>query len=237
MIAKLDDYLIGAVLGLRFRANFSLEDQFGRIADEILYGDGTSFGPDLFPTVQSRVGGKRLYNEETEDKLTIDNSNFILEIGTSEKRDSAGVDGLIQAFNTEIVRGTMKTFGVREFLRIGYIRRYLFTISDLAKTFVSRTIGETLEGVEDINLSFSKKLPAEKAYVKRDVEDYYNVIFNIIKHADREEIYMSVDYQHIFVPPLPTVAEIEYDKFIARAKDFNNKKYLPWLNNNYIEVR
>ncbi len=45
MITRLDDYLVGVAVGIRFRANFSIEDQLGRIADEILYRGGASFGP------------------------------------------------------------------------------------------------------------------------------------------------------------------------------------------------
>ena len=36
MIEKTNDYLIGIALGIRFRANFSIEDQLGKIVDTIL---------------------------------------------------------------------------------------------------------------------------------------------------------------------------------------------------------
>jgi hypothetical protein len=35
MIEKIDQYLIGLAIGIRFRANFSIEDQFGKIVDTI----------------------------------------------------------------------------------------------------------------------------------------------------------------------------------------------------------
>ena len=80
MIDKVDDNLIGIVLGIRFRANFSIEDQIGQMVDHLLYSKGASFGPSVFPTVRSGVGKKILFNEVTNDSLRIDNSNIILEL-------------------------------------------------------------------------------------------------------------------------------------------------------------
>ena len=36
MLDTLDNYLVGIALGIRFRANFSIEDQLGKITDTIL---------------------------------------------------------------------------------------------------------------------------------------------------------------------------------------------------------
>lgn len=237
MLTNLSEYLVGIAIGVRFRANFAIEDQFGKIVDDILYRRNSSFGSTLFPSVQSRIGGKRLVNEATEDHLTIDNSNFILELNASERIAAHQLPRYISAFDKEIVKGIMRTYGVREIRRIGYIRKYIFSVESLAHRFVDKTIGSSLEGVEDINLSFSKRMPTEDGVAQKDVDDYYNAIFNIIKHADKNEIYMSVDYQRLFSPFLPSVNELKYDPFINSADGFNNMKYLPWLNKNYVEER
>ena len=235
MISDLSDYLVGIAIGIRFRANFSLEDQFGKLVDEILYRKNSSFGPSVFPKVQGAVAGRRLVNEDTGDYLTIDNSNFILEINVSEHHQVSDIPRFIEAFDGEIIQGVMRSYGVREIIRTGYIRKYIFTVDQLADRFVDKTIGSSLKGVEDINLSFSKKMPSEDAYAQRDVSDYHNAIFNIIKHADKDEIFMSVDYQLLYIPFLPSVNEIKYVPFIQCAEQFNNNKYLPWLNTNYVE--
>lgn len=236
MINNLDPYINGIAIGVRFRANFAIEDQLGQIVDKILYSRDSYFSPEVFPMVRNGIGSKTLINEATSDKLIIDNSNIILELQLGDKFHATNLNNVHQKFEEQIIKGVMKTFSIKEIMRLGYITRYLFPIEDLAKTFVDKTVGETLEGVNDINLSFSKKLPVNKALVHAEVNDYNNAIFNIIKKADRSEIFMSVDYQTYFDPFLPGAAEIKFDPFVKSAQSFNSQKYLPWLNSNYIEV-
>jgi hypothetical protein len=237
MISNLDEYLIGIAVGIRFRANFSIEDQLGRIVDTILYSSGAFFGPSIFPQVKSTLGGKILHNEKTRDSLKIDNSNIILEVffGPDNSFRLKDLSAINSAFETHIIRGVMKTFSITQLVRIGYIRRYVFELSDLAATFVQKTIGQTLGGVNDINLSFSKKLLVPEALVKRQVNDYQNAIFNIIKKADLDEIFMSVDFQHLYEPFLESSSDIDFRSFTEQGDGFNSSKYLSWLNSNYME--
>lgn len=237
MTLILNENLIGIALGIRFRANFSIEDQLGQIVDQILYSNKSFFNPSIFPLVKSAVGRKMLINETTGDQLTIDNSNFILEIAFGDSFRVTDYRKIIEHFETEIIKGIMKQFAIKEIVRIGFIKQYLFKLEDLAKKFVDRTIGDTLEGINDIRLSFSKKFPVPEALVKKDINDYDNSIFSIIKKADLNEIYMSVDYQRYFDPFLSSAADIRFNPFIEHAESFNDNKYLPWLRKNYIEAK
>ena len=235
MIENLEENLTGIAIGVRFRANFSIEDQIGRIIDQILYSKDSFFNPDIFPLVQSGIGKRQLANEETMDSLKIDNSNIILEINLGGSFNVADLETIHSKFEEQIIKGVLNSFKIKEIIRIGYIRRYIFQYKELAKKFVDKTIGETLGGINDINLRFSKKLPIEEAFVKKNLHDYYNSIFNIIKITDKEEIFMSVDFQRFYDPFLPNSMEIDFIPFIEKANSFNNKHYLPWLNNNYVE--
>lgn len=237
MILKLNENMIGIALGIRFRANFSIEDQLGQIVDQILYSQKSFFNPKIFPVVKSGVGRKLLINEMTGDQLTIDNSNFILEIGFGDIFTANEYRKIIEHFETDIIKGIMKQFAIKEIVRIGYIKKYLFKIEDLAKKFVDKTIGDTLEGINDIKLIFSKKLVLAEALVKKDINDYDNSIFTIIKKADLNEIYMSIDYQRFFDPFLSSATDIKFAPFIENAESFNNNRYLPWLRENYFEVK
>ncbi|MGA3084709.1 MAG: hypothetical protein ABSE95_07920 [Thermodesulfobacteriota bacterium] len=62
---NISDYFIGLAIGIRFRANFSIEDQLGSIIDEILYSNKSYFNPKVFPKVRSLINGKILFNEST----------------------------------------------------------------------------------------------------------------------------------------------------------------------------
>ena len=236
MAIQLSESLMSIVLGIRFRANFSIEDQLGQIVDQILYSKDSYFNPKIFPIVKSGVGQKVLSNDSTGDQLTIDNSNIILEAIFGESFTVSQHKEVLQHFEADIIKKVMKKFAIKEMVRIGYIKRYVFKVESLASKFVDKTIGGTLDGINDISLSFSKKIPVTEALVKKDVNDYDNAIFTIIKKADLSEIFMSVDYQRYFDPFLPTATEIPFDQFIDQAELFNNNKYLPWLQSNYLEA-
>ena len=237
MINSLNDYIIGFAAGIRFRANFSIEDQLGKILDTILYSDNSYFSPKVFPKVSGGVGQKIMYNPVTQDQLRIDNSNFILEIqfGLDEGFNANEYNNILENFNKHIIKEVMSKFNIQQIVRIGLVNRYLFTLNDLAQSFVDKKIGKTLEGVNDINLSFSKKMPVPESLVKRDVNDWSNFIFNIIKKADTEEIFMSVDYQLCYSPFLEKANQISYPPFLKAAQGFIQDRYLPWLNTNYVE--
>jgi len=237
MINDLNDYIIGFASGVRFRANFSIEDQLGKITDTILYSKNSFFNPDIFPKVGGGIGKKFLYNPMTNDQLRIDNSNFVLEIqfGFDEGFQKPDYNRILENFNEDIIRGVMSKFNIQQIVRVGIINRYLFPLNDLAQSFVEKTIGKTLEGVNDINLSFSKKMPVPEALVKRDVNDWSNAIFNIIKKADADEIFISVDYQLYYSPFLEKANQINFQPFTEESTRFIQNRYLPWLNTNYVE--
>lgn len=113
----------------------------------------------------------------------------------------------------------------------------MFKINELADVFINKTIGSTLEGINDINLRFSKKINSGRMINLKGVNDYYSAIFNVIKTADRDELFMSIDYQKYFDPFLPSSSEIEFEEFVKRVNGFNSKTYLNWLNKNYGKLK
>lgn len=233
MLSNLQDYLIGIAIGIRFRANFTIEDQLGNIVDKILYSKNSYFNPQMFPMVLSRVNEKILTKEETGDTLRINTSNIILELNYSDKIKPSDIDEINKRFNSDIVDGIMKDYRVTQINRIGYIKKYLFDIKDFSKLFLDRTIGNTFPGINDINLRFSKKYSEIEALAVKDINDYYNVIFNIIKTIDKEELYISVDYQKFFDPFLESPSQMKFLKFVERIEKFNSHDYTNWLNEYY----
>lgn len=234
MIEDLNKHLMGVAIGVRFRANFSIEDQLGSIVDQIIYAKNAFFNETVFPLAENHVNQKVLINNVTGDKLTINNSNITLEINFGERFNIDNLDELIEKFDSEIIDGVLKKYKITQFVRVGFIKRYLFDIEILAKNFLKNTIGSTIDGINDIDLRFSKKFPVPTSLVKKDIYDYENVIFNIIKRSDKEEIFISVDFQKYFLPHLESTSGIEFLNFIDKANNFSSKNYLNWLNKNYL---
>ena len=126
MITNLDEYLIGIVIGVRYRANFSIEDSLGAIVDKVLYDKKSYFNPNIFPLVQNTGNGKLLFNDKNNDRLTINNSNIVLDLlfdGSFKKENS---NQIIENFNEQIIEGIMKQYKITEIIRMGFIKRYLF---------------------------------------------------------------------------------------------------------------
>lgn len=237
MIENVSDYLVSIAIGVRFRSNFSIEDNSGQIIDRILYSKNAFFNPRFFPRLDS-IGRERiLLNDETEDTLRINSSNIVLEIRdlleTRNFKDPSQVNEISEAFNTEIICGVMKEYKITRITRIGYIKKYIFNVNGLPQKFLDQTIGNTIEEVRDINLRFSKRLLVDEALAKKEINDYRNVIFNIIKTSDKDELFISVDYQRYYDPLLKSPISIKFDGFCQGVEFYNTKVFPTWLNDNY----
>jgi hypothetical protein len=234
---RLDDYLGGIAIGVRFRANFGIEDQLGRIIDTILYSDDSFFNPKVFPGVAAELGEKSLLNTKSGDYLKIDNSNVVLQLhfkGDSAIFSRSNQADIVNAFKRQILNGVLKEFKIKQINRIGFVSNYLFPIETLSEGFVSKTIGGPLSGINDIVLRFSKRYPSQESLVRKGVLDYYNAIYTVIKKPSRNDIQMSVDYQKSFDPFLASSSDIEFDDFILKASSYNSETFLTWINATYL---
>jgi len=238
MIENLNDYLVGIALGVRFRPNFSIEDKLGEITDSILYSEDSLFSSKVFPEVGSNFGLRTLMNKDTDNKLHIDNSNIVLEISFKDNQGFVknDADDILEAFKRQIINDVLRQHNIQEIVRVGYIQRYLFTIDGLAKSFIDRTLGQTLEGINDISLKFSKRIPLPRSLAKEDVNDYDNSIYTVNKKSNEQYISIAIDYQSFFDPFLQRSDLINYQQFIQRATDFYKNNFLTWLNSYYAEV-
>ena len=238
-LTNLDEYLGGIAIGIRFRANFSIEDQLGKIIDTILYSEDSFFNSTVFPQVGSGIGERGLLNPKNNDSLQIDNSNVVLQVsldGANATFSRKDLRGIVDAFKRQVINGVLKEFKIKEINRVGFVTRYLFPIEPLSTVFVNKTVGGTLSGINDINLRFSKKYPSQETLVRKGVLDYYNAIYTIVKKSDKSEIFMSVDYQKCFDPFLSSASDIGFDEFMARVNAYNGETFLGWIRDNYLKA-
>lgn len=237
MITDLAPALKSSVVGIRYRANFSIVDNFGSMLDEILYEKKSFFNETFFPLVQhTKADEKTLWNNENGNQMTINSSNVILELNLDRDSKLEFRKTALDAFRDQIVKGILKKYKIVQINRIGYVNRYLFPLKDLADNFINKTLGLTMENIRDINLRFSKKYPLPEALTKKDVFDYHNAIYNVVKSSDKDEIFFSIDYQRLYEPFLESSSLIEFDIFTESAERYNNNVFLNWINENYYKV-
>ena len=238
MIRNLSEHLTGIALGVRFRPNFSLEDKLGEIVDSILYSKDSLFDQKIFPEVNYNIGTKTLMNKDNNNKLVVDYSNIVLEIGFEENSgfEKNDTNDIIEAFRRQIINGVLKQHHVQDIIRTGYIQRHIFNIEGLAQLFINKTLGDTVDGVKEISLKFTKKLPLALSLVKQDVNDYDNVIYTVNKRSNESSISIAMDYQSFSDPYLENSESINFHQFIHRANNYSKNNFLTWINSYYKEV-
>ena len=68
---------------------------------------------------------------------------------------------ILESFDKQIIKGILKEYGIHRDWRIGYVQRYIFDLEALANSFMEKTTGPALGGVNEINLRFSDGYPSK----------------------------------------------------------------------------
>ncbi len=238
MIKDFNDYFVGIALGVRFNPNFSVRDNFGSISDEILYKDDTFFGPKVFPKVMATNDFQQiLINEDTKNQFRINNVDFILELNFNNDDDGFKVTDLgsiIQKYEAQIINGVMDKFSIKNIRRIGFIKKYLFDIDDIANKFIATTVGNIFDGISDCNVKFSKKIPLYESIARQKIDDFDNAIFTFVKNPDSSELNIFFDFQSIYEPPLSKSSSIKFKQFIQKSDAYFEKHFIPIVNEKII---
>lgn len=237
MITELDSCKVGYVIGIRYRKTFTIADNLGAIVDNILQSKQSHFKATTFPYIQHTDRDEDVLfdfeNNIPQNKLTINTSNIVLDVQNLNKISYK--DG-IDAFKETILKYIMQEYSIGYINRIGFINRYILKDKEIIGKFVNGTVGRGFTDVNDINLQFSKRIPLTESLVKQGIDDYHNVIVNIIKKNNRDELFLSVDYQLYYSPMLEKVSQVDFDKFLKNANEYINNSILGFLNNVYGET-
>lgn len=224
---QLDSYLLSVAIGLRYQTNFQLADKFGEITNNLLHSSNNLFSPDVFPAISSEIDKRVLLDGETKNSLEISLSNILLDYETD--LDNASTDIIDKAFIKYLIEEIANQYKIRNFLRIGYARRYLFKEPSLVGAFLKKVKNISLPETREFSCKFSEKLPMPATYLDRSKEYYQNVIFTIIKKANLNEIYISVDFQRYLNPPVSTANELKFEGFLDVMRLFNHENFVYWI--------
>ena len=229
MIKDIVESKTGFAIGFRYEKTFAMQDHYGKIADSILYHKDTLFGPEFFPNIYSPPLELFLIDDKTQDKLIINPSNIILDLYCSDKISAIKLDKIEESF-FNIATRIMKEYDVKGINRIGYINRYVFTEEGLGKNIIKKTVGKVLDEVSELETRFARRYPVPESLLKKDIDDYHNVIYKISKSSNKEDTSISIDYQHYFIPTMLDIIKKEYMQFIEQMNHYNSKIFLEWLN-------
>lgn len=216
---------IGIVVGIRFSRSFRVPDIAGEIIDDILYGKDTPFGSKFFPEVQETPREKILVNNETTEYLRINRDDLIfgLEVKSNFDERLEWISSVVMPY----LKDLFHKYGIKNFSRFGIIFTHKIDrgtiLSNAVKSLTERKMGE----VDNINISFSKKLPTMEALYRKEVDDYKNTIYNFTEIGD--SLITELDFQYYYMPLIEDFRECFVEKILTDAKTFLETNYYPWL--------
>lgn len=216
------------VLGIRYSKSFRIPDIDGEISDEILYGDGTPFGPAFFPSTSEGVGGERtLYDEANEANfIRIHTEDIILSIKVSDfDADFKKLKDTYLPFLTEKV---FRKFDIKNIYRIGVIYDHKLQPSDAMATLVTNSTNNAVRTPANIRFGFSEKLAVAEGQLKKGVNDWRNTIYTLVQ--SEESLLARLDYQHLFKPQVEDIRDAEPARILEESKAFLAANFHDWLN-------
>lgn len=132
---------------------------------------------------------------------------------------------IVDNYKIDIIDYINKNSKIEQIARIEIVKKYLLP-NDMYKKLVENTLN-TKDDIQELVLSFQKRMVSTEAIAKKEINDYKNAIYNIKKRKSDTKISTTIDYQYYFDPPLIDLREVEYQKFVNDANlyienDFNN---------------
>lgn len=218
--------IVGISFGIRYSRSFRIPDISGDIIDEILYGEDTPFGSNLYQKVSEPPNREKiLSNTETEEYLRINTDDVILGIKVREDFDRK-----YRWLVTEVIPYLEKIFTaykVRNILRVGVIFHHRLPKNEKLKDMVQEITAKSVGTTENIDVRFTKKLSTFQGILKKGVSDYRNTIY--ILSESRNYLLANIDYQHYFEPMVEDLRECKVKNIVEEAKEFMIKNYHPWI--------
>ncbi|MFC2169073.1 hypothetical protein ACFLRM_00705 [Acidobacteriota bacterium] len=235
---NLTDISLSAVLiGIRFQRTWRILDITGEMIDTIFRDKKSPFMLDTkyFPRVREEDKARVLYNPDTNCFLRINIDDLIFRHEFEKtKKDLAWVFSSVKHF---LIPKIIDDYDIKRITRIGIVYYHYLDLENLNMEDVKNIIGEELGRPNKFEMSFHKKIDAVAATIKKNINDYQNIIHSIkVKQYDKEDAQkqryeIGIDFQYYFDPSVDNFSGWNIDKFIASNQIYLNDKFYPWLKN------
>lgn len=228
-MSQLKNKIIGISIGIRFVRTFRISDISGDIIDNILHCDKSPFDINYFPKIkENNSREKMLLNDETNDYFRINTDDLILSIsvnGDFDKKINFIQNSVIPYYKETL----FKKYKIENIKRIGIIFHHKLDKIEKMNNLVKDLTSEKVSEVNNINLSFSKKLPTTEGMISKDVNNFKNTIYTFEQQGD--EIFFNFDYQFYYEPALQDLRDTDIDSIIATSSKYLEENvYNNWLN-------
>lgn len=222
------DKIIGITVGIRFSKSFRIPDVSGQIIDDILYNEDSPFDAEYFPRVQETSNRERtLYNPRTSDYLRINTDDLIMGVRVDNNFDQK-YKWIKEDVFKYLKERLFTKFGIKNIQRIGVIFTHKIEKNRKLGDSINLLTADNIKGVENINISFSKKNSAQEALFRKGVNDYRNAIYNFSEMEDG--LLVGLDFQYYYLPIIEDLRECFSEKVFEDALSFLETNFYTWIN-------
>ncbi len=212
--------------GIRYVRSFRVPQISGAIIDDILRGNKSPFDEDFFPkTVEDSRGGKTLFSDKHETRLTINRDDIIFSYQIENPEDDySRLKGIYIPYLVELVT----KYEIHRIHRFGTIFRHEIANRHLADKVSSELTHNQVRDPNEFVARISKTMRTLKGEAIRDKNDYRNAIYTF--ETDENALYVDVDYQYYFEPKMADIRETNPSplNFLDDARKFIASQY-DWL--------
>jgi hypothetical protein len=228
-MSDLKNKIIGISLGIRFVRTFRISDISGDIIDNILHCDKSPFDINYFPKIKENSSREKfLFNDEAKDYIRINTDDLILSISINNNFDKKinFIKNSVLPYYKDVL---FKKYKIENIKRIGIIFHHKLDevekLNGLVKNLTSGKVSE----VNNINLSFSKKLSTTEGLTQKGVNNFKNTIYTL--EQQEKDIFFNFDYQCYYEPALQDLRDTDIDNIIDNSfKYLEDNVYNNWLN-------
>ena len=205
------------VCGIAFNHSFKLLDNWGKIADEILYGS-KSFEKDFFNKISTQYTTERMvYNDETGNFLRLSANDVVFKYCIKDESLTSAYDNFCKKVKNHIIPKIIIDNSLIT-RRIGVVFAREYSSSEL-KSFSQRFFKEGMDNITDFR--FAQKELTTEGRLWYDVNDYLNRVYTCGKIGDAKSFDgVTYDYQLYFNPPRADIRDISKDFFAEGMNSF-----------------
>lgn len=221
--------IAGITLGIRYNRSFRIPDISGDIIDNIIRDKNSPFNEKMFPKIrESALRERLLINEETEEYLRINTDDIIISIKIDNNFDKK-----FAFFKNEVIpyykNILFNKYKIENIKRIGVVYHHNFNQVDKLSDVIKGLSDNKIDNVNNINLSFSKKLQNIESVITKDINNYKNTIYTFEQIEDKFNF--NFDYQYYFDPSVQDLRNTNIDNiFDESLKYLEDSVHNNWLN-------
>ena len=213
---NLTNNITDITIGIRFQRSFRIQDILGAITDKLLYDESSPLDTDYFPKRNQNISEMILLNEK-KSYLRVNTDDIVFKHVISKNFDQEFK--FIEKY-LKYIKKLLGKYNIINITRIGII--YNHEIENDQSKFINAIETITNNDIHDVNdfsFSFSKKLPVIGGVVKKDVNDYKNVVY-LFRKISGKNLVLGLDFQKYFDPPLENLEDNLCEKFLNDSKQY-----------------